>query len=144
MYLALYKGQGDFIDYLIRKRTKSVYSHVELVISNNKDDNMLCLSAKPFQGVRCDIIKYNKFDWDLVFIDNSKLKSQEEVLEFYQKTKGSSYDYLGVLNFINKKITEDQQKYFCSEWIGYALGVPEPSKKSPYDLFRYIEYANTL
>ena len=62
MYLAFYKAKGNFIDYLIRKRTKSKYSHVELVLELDSQNNMLCMSSKPGVGVRCDLIHLNKMN----------------------------------------------------------------------------------
>lgn len=143
MYLAMFKGNGNFIDYLIRKRTKSQYSHVELVLSIDSNDNMVCLSSKPNEGVRCDLIKYNRWDWELVRINKSKANTVNEIIDYYLATKGASYDYLGVLAFVSK-LKENPKKYFCSEWVGRALGFCDASKLTPYDLYNRVKYLNNI
>lgn len=143
MYLAMFKGDGNFIDYLIRKRTKSQYSHVELVIDIDEQDNMLCLSSKPMHGVRCDLIRYNKQDWELIEIDERRFNTREQIFSYYYETKGAWYDYLGVLAFICKT-EEDPRKYFCSEWIGRALGIKDSNTLTPYDLYSKVKYLNNI
>ena len=135
MYLALYKAKGNFIDYLIRKRTKSKYSHVELVLELDSQNNMLCVSSKPGVGVRCDLIHLNKNEWDLYEFDERLFSAKSYVVNFYLITKNASYDYLGVLSFVSK-VKEDFKKFFCSEWIACALGFStfDACHMSPEDL----------
>src|SRR5574344_1918404 len=121
MYLAFYKAKGNFIDYLIRKRTKSKYSHVELVLELDSQNSILCLSSKPGVGVRCDLIHLNKSEWVLYEFDERLFSSKSYVVNFYLITKNANYNYRRVLSFVNK-VKEDFRKFFCSEWIECDIG----------------------
>ena len=59
--LAFYKAKGDWVDWIVRKWTKSIYSHCEVVIGDE------WFSSSPRDGgVRMKKIEYKPEDWDLV------------------------------------------------------------------------------
>jgi hypothetical protein len=120
--VALYKGKGTFINSLVRKWTDSIYSHAELIL----DDGKTWIGISPF--ISAKVIKrfvdnYNSTDWD--FYTKSVTKEQHDsIIEFYMLTKGSSYDWFGMLlsQFVPFHIKQ-KNKWYCSEWILYALRI---------------------
>jgi hypothetical protein len=55
-----------------------------------------------------------------------------------EKTEGKKYDYLGALGFVFGN-NENPNRWFCSEWCATVLGLENPSKLSPGDLYQKIK-----
>jgi len=88
MQLALYKGEGDFYDKLIRFVTNSPYSHCELVIDG------LCYSSSARDGgVRMKQIYLNPDKWDLYPVTADKLWA----LDWFINNVGKKYDWIGAI-----------------------------------------------
>lgn len=134
MYIAFKKCENDFLDKCIKFFTKSEFVHCELV-SCLSNDRFYGYSSYPGEGVRAKYIDYDKTKWE--FINLKNLKTQD-VKEFYEKTKGSKYDYLGVLGFVFGN-PDNPNRYFCSEWCAKALGLNNPSRISPGWLYKYFK-----
>ena len=87
--IAFYKGQGDWINRIVRWWTKSDYSHAELILP----DGLTWVGISPFKGsvLRSKKRKFfSELEWD--FIELSVSEEQLSVInEFYDSTKGSSY-----------------------------------------------------
>ena len=120
--IAFYKGRGNWINKIVRWWTKSKYSHAELIMP----DELTWVGISPFKGsvLRSKERKfYSELEWDFI-----KLTVSEEQLsvinEFYNSTKGSSYDWIGMLlsQFLPFHIKQ-KEKWYCSEWIAYALRI---------------------
>lgn len=91
MILAMYKGEGNFYDKLIRAVTFSKYSHCELVI------NELCYSSSPRDGgVRVKYINLHDGKWDLFPINGDDQKARE----WFIKNVGKKYDWLGAVTSV--------------------------------------------
>jgi hypothetical protein len=121
----------NILDRLIRWRTQSEVSHVELVVNGYK------YSSYPGIGVRRDIFVNNPGDWLIYDLPDVK---EETVIDFFEKTKGKKYDWLGVLigqAFYVK--VDDPKKFFCSEWCAAVLGFPQACRFSPALLQIVIE-----
>ena len=120
--IAFYKGQGDWINRIVRWWTKSDYSHAELILP----DGLTWVGISPFKGsvLRSKKRKFfSELEWD--FIELSVSEEQLSVInEFYDSTKGSSYDWFGMLlsQFLPFHIKQ-KEKWYCSEWIAYALRI---------------------
>ena len=120
--IAFYKGQGDWINRIVRWWTKSEYSHAELILP----DGLTWVGISPFKGsvLRSKKRKFfSELEWD--FIELSVSEEQLSVInEFYDSTKGSSYDWFGMLlsQFLPFHIKQ-KEKWYCSEWIAYALRI---------------------
>ena len=136
--IAFYKGLSapgkDWTDWLICKWTHGKYSHVELVI----DD--LMYSSSPKDGrVRAKKHIVDIRSWDYINIDNI---DEDNVIEFFNITKGQKYDWIGILGFVIP-IKDRTNEWFCSEWVSNALKISgckklwkqEPSKISPNKLY---------
>ena len=112
--IAFYKGQGDWINRIVRWWTKSDYSHAELILP----DGLTWVGISPFKG---SVLRSKKRK----FFELSVSEEQLSVInEFYDSTKGSSYDWFGMLlsQFLPFHIKQ-KEKWYCSEWIAYALRI---------------------
>ena len=117
MFVAFYKGEGNFFDKLIRWKTRSQYSHCELVFSDG-----VFFSADPRdKGVRYKNIALDPTKWDFkeVHLDTFA----ENVVRRYCDSKvGRKYDWLGIVFcHVLKLGVEDAGRFFCSEICGKAL-----------------------
>lgn len=133
--LAFYKGTGDWIDWCIRKYTRSPYSHVELVVGNN----WYSISPRDLR-VRCKQITLNKEHWDFVDVEID----EKHLKKFFVKTYNAKYDWLGIffsVGLFNRgEISlHNKRKYFCSEWCASALKLDRPDKYDPGDLYKQFK-----
>lgn len=126
MRLALYKASGGLADKLVRLVTRSKYSHVELVIGG------ACFSSSIQDGgVRGKHINIWSGSWDVVDIGGDEAAAKA----WFEARNGQDYDWLGVFRFILPFLPHRSGKWFCSEAVGAALGLPEPHALSPQDLW---------
>ena len=120
--IAFYKGRGRLRDRFIRWWTRSPYSHVELVLPNN--EGWIGIYPPDSPRVRKNVVNiYNESDWDFIELPVTE-KQVESISEFYDLTRNQSYDWIGmtlshVIPFRIKQIN----KWYCSEWVAYALGL---------------------
>mgnify|MGYP003661981497 FL=1 len=122
IWIALYKGKGNFINSVVRYWTKSQYSHAELILN----DKATWIGISPF--IKSKItdrknIDYNETNWDFYKIPTTA-EQHESILEFYDITRGASYDWAGMIlsQFLPYTIKREG-KWYCSEWILYALRI---------------------
>lgn len=120
--IAFYKGSGGWKNKIIRWWTKSPYSHAELILP----DGVTWISISPLltSKVAARVKKeYNIESWDFVELDITE-KQYDIIMEFYEFTKGSSYDWIGMIfsQFVPYTIKR-KGKWYCSEWIAYALRI---------------------
>lgn len=136
MKIALYKGKGKIGNAIIRWWTNSQYSHCELVIGE------FCYTSSFMDGgVRSKQIDLTNGNWDLIDVPWG---NEERALWFFKQTKGAKYDWLGIFGsqFFNLRF-EDSKKYFCNEWVGAALDIPNPEIYDPENFGTLIKYLNT-
>lgn len=131
MYIAFNKSNKTVLDKLIKFFTKSEYVHCELV-TVKRVDKFYGYSAYPGEGVRAKWISYDPNEWEFIKIPTVDVKT------FMEKTEGKKYDYLGVLGFVFGN-NENPNRWFCSEWCATVLGIENPSKLSPGDLYKKIK-----
>lgn len=118
-------------DEITRLVTRGIYSHCEIAIKEG--DEYRCYSASIRDGgVRSKLMPLDPDDWDLV--DISGAVSAQQIVDFYIKTAGSKYDFIGLLSPVVGQ-WHDTNKYFCSEWCAEALGITRPYKISPASLY---------
>ena len=120
--IAFYKGDGGWKNKIIRWWTKSPYSHAELVLP----DKVTWVSISPLLTSKVETRtkeEYNESSWDFVPLQVSE-EQFTTIMEFYEFTKGSSYDWIGMIfsQFLPFTIKR-QGKWYCSEWIAYALRI---------------------
>ena len=145
-YVIFYKGKRPFYkvkhavsDFLIRKFTKSKYSHCEIAIQIKNSDSYLCFSSS-FRdgGVRAKVIKLKEHHWDFIKVD----VDEDKLYEFLDSTIDMKYDLLGCLGIVSDKIKHEKNEYFCSEWCAEVLGYENPEKMTPgglYDILNRIK-----
>lgn len=138
LYIAFRKNSGSIADRLISLFTRSQYVHCEIITTKDKE-SMYGYSSYPSKGVRSTWININD-KWEVIPLNKTKFKDLKasDVRDFFKKTKGKKYDYLGCLGFVfgNK---DNPNRWFCSEWCAEVLGIENPSKISPAKLREIIE-----
>ena len=118
--IAFYKGDGLLRDRFIRRWTKSKYSHVELVIESK--GWWLGIRPPDYPVVRKNIMHIcNDDDWDFIEIPVSK-DEVDKIIQFYNKTSGMGYDWIGmILSHVSRFKVKHTKRWYCSEWVIYAL-----------------------
>jgi|TARA_R110000824_G_scaffold314654_2_gene501527 hypothetical protein len=120
--VAFFKGEGSWKNKVIRWWTTSPFSHVELILPDEKT----WISISPFLTSRVAARhkeQVNHSNWE--FIEIEVTEQQVVVIkEFYEFTEGCRYDWIGMLlsQFLPFHIKR-RNKWYCSEWIAYALRI---------------------
>lgn len=124
--IAFYKDKSKLIYKIISWWTKSQYVHAELVLPNG----ITWVSISPFSLSRvCLKIKtsYDPDLWDFIDIplnprEPVKDYQLQQLHKFIESTQGSKYDWIGMLlSQFGPYIVKNKNKWYCSEWIAYAL-----------------------
>jgi len=110
MKIAFYKGNGSFMDRLIKWWTKGKYSHTEVIFEHNVSFSIT--GRSPYCG-RFTIIDYKPENWDivdvLVFDEKLGLLKAKEL-------EAKPYDWIGILfSQIFPFKLHLRDSYFCSE-----------------------------
>ncbi len=134
--LALYKGKGGLANSLIRWKSKSIYSHCELVV-----DGWMYSSTVRDGGVRCKIDYLPEEEWDIIPIH---FNNGESILSHYYETKNNPYGWRDLIQSqIFNRPTADDRGDFCSEWCAKALGIPDAQHYDPARLGELVTWANS-
>ena len=120
--IAFYKGKGNILNGIVRWWTKSIYSHAELVLP----DDRTWLGISPFLKSKVDSrqkLIVDNLEWDFISLDVTS-EQRDIILEFFEETKGCGYDWIGMLlsQFLPCRI-KHKKRWYCSEWIAYALRI---------------------
>lgn len=135
--IAFYKGDGILRDKFIRWWTRSSYSHVEIIMP---DGTMAGINPPKYPRVRVkSSLDLNSKEWDFIKILVSK-KQVTAIKKFIDSTIGQGYDWLGmILSHITPFKVRVPNKWYCSEWILYALSVAKVfswQELKPYNISR--------
>ena len=144
IYLALYHGHrggtgwrvwaARFTDGLTRILTRGRYSHCELAVrlaETAGGQEYECYSASlRDKGVRRKTMPLPSAKWDLIALPDSV---GERLHGLWEETKGQGYDLPGAFGVVFG-LRENRKRWFCSEWVGKALGLAESWRFSPNDL----------
>lgn len=128
-HLAFYRARGTTFDRLIRWRTRSPYSHVEIVLGQH------WYAASNRDGVvRVNRNTHNPESWDLVPVD----VSETAVVRWWAKTIGDKYDWLGIVGLaIGVPRLHAANRWSCGEWAAGALGLSRPYRYTPQKLYEW-------
>lgn len=131
--IALYKGQGEAGNALVRWWKRSPYSHCELVIAG------VCYSSSvKDKGVRRKTIDLDPEKWDLIDLPWA---DGEQALAYFATTKGQPYSWASLIwAQVFGREYDEPKAAFCSEWCAAALGLPTPAIHSPESLGRLCEF----
>lgn len=131
MKAAFYKGTrpglAGIYNRLVRWWTRSEFSHVELVLSTG----IAWSAAFADGGVRDKPIDVNTANWVVI---NLPPELEQAAEAWFAAHRGARYDLLGNLQFVLSPIPHSQRRWFCSEAVAAALGIPEPWRYSPASL----------
>ena len=144
IYLALYHGHrggtgwrvwaARFTDGLTRILTRGRYSHCELAVrlpETADGPKYECYSASlRDKGVRRKTMPLPSSKWDLIELPDSV---GGRLHGLWEETQGQGYDLPGAFGVVFG-LPENRKRWFCSEWVGKALGLPESWRFSPNDL----------
>jgi hypothetical protein len=134
--IAFYKGRGRLRDRFIRWWTKSPYSHTELVLPDNKGWIGIYPPDCPTVRLRPITEDYRVEEWDFVNL-HATAEQIDIIMDFYHATAGQTYDWTGmVLSHITPFCIKRNSKWYCSEWVAYALeisGVINPKYTQLYN-----------
>ena len=124
--LALYKGEGDFLNRLIRWWTGSQYSHCELVVRGT------CYSSSVRDGgVRAKVMALPSDKWDLVGLPWA---DDDAVTDWFIAHERDRYGWLDLLTGQLLGMQRDYRGVFCSEACAKALGLRNSTRMSPQAL----------
>ena len=126
------KGWQGVTERLIRWWTRGNYSHCELVLSESNGISECGSSSGIDGGVRIKHMALDPSHWDVVEIglgDPSRAKA------WFLAHDGDKYDFFGLLGFVIRRGDLDEKnKWWCSEAVAAALGLPEPWRYDPNTL----------
>jgi len=128
MKAAFYKGTrpglAGIYNRLVRWWTRSDFSHVELVLSTGRAWSASFADG----GVRNKLIDFDTKNWILVDLPPELEQAAEA---WFRAHRGAKYDLLGNLQFVLAPVPQLQSRWFCSEAVAAALGIPDPWRYSP-------------
>lgn len=118
--LVFYKG-NSFVSKIVRKITKSEYSHVALVL-----DEYHLLEADWRKPLSIRHISYKTQEYDVFRVEELTEKQKEYIKEFMMDTLNTPYDFTLILAhllnyFFKVKLFHSPYRYDCSEWIDLAF-----------------------
>ena len=135
MRAAFYRGTrpglAGIYNRLVRWWCRSSYSHVELVFS----DGWAASASYMDGGVRLTRIEFDPARWDLVELP-AHLEAGARA--WFEAHLGQPYDLLGNLHFVVSPVADDKDRWFCSESVGAALGMPEAWRFDPGTLYAVL------
>ena len=124
--LALFKGEGDFLNRLIRWWTNSPYSHCELVVRGT------CYSSSVRDGgVRAKVMALPADKWDVIELPWA---DDDAVTDWFIAHERDRYGWLDLLTGQLLGMQRDHRGVFCSEACAKALGLRNATRMSPQAL----------
>jgi hypothetical protein len=140
-YKGTHAGVPGIYNRLVRWWTRSPYSHVELIFFDGSAgiDSQAASASYMDGGVRFKWITFDPALWDFVDLPEA-LASQ--ALAWFSSHEGDAYDLLGNLHFILEPVGDDKRKWFCSEAVAAALGMPDPARFDPGTLHAALTFIN--
>ncbi len=137
MKVAFYKGtrpglQGIY-SRIVRLIDRGPYSHCELVF-----DSGLCASASYIDGgVRFKQIDFDPAKWDFIEVPWA---DPEKAFDWFSKHAGEPYDLAGNLHFVFGVVPDGKGRWFCSEAVAAAMGLPEAWRFGPNGLAALLTF----
>lgn len=115
--ILLFKG-GDPISWIVMKQSRSIYSHVALLIPDTKE----CVESFPGSGVRRRLLTAKDFArCDIYDVQGMTAAQWRKAIEFAESQTGKGYDWWSVLRFVSKRSAKENDRWFCSELVHKAI-----------------------
>lgn len=138
MQVAFYKstrpGLQGLYSRAVRLWQRGPYSHCEVIFSNG----VAASSSFIDKGVRFKDIIFNPEHWDFIEIPSVL---EDSILFWFIKHQGKPYDLRGNFGFVFRRISDDKNKWFCSEAIAAALGIEDSWRYCPNTLYSALSFA---
>ena len=132
-YKGTHAGLPGVYNRLVRWWTRSQYSHVELVFGTGQAASSSAMDG----GVRFKPIEFDLDKWDFIELpDELALRAWS----WFDDHEGQAYDLLGNLHFVISAVGDDKRKWFCSEAVAAALGMPDPARFDPGTLHAALTF----
>ena len=137
MRAAFYKGTrpglAGHYNRLVRWWEPGPFSHVELIFS----DGMATSSSFADGGVRFKQIEFSPSKWDFIQLP---VALESAARAWFEAHKGEKYDLRGKVRFALDFMSEEKGKWFCSEALAASLGMQEPWRFGPNNLFHVLAW----
>jgi hypothetical protein len=140
-YKGTHAGLPGVYNCLVRWWTRSIYSHVELIFLDSPAASwgMAASSSYMDGGVRQKMIDFDPALWDVVDVPD---RLWDRAWKWFLDHDGQDYDLLGNLHFVLSAVGDDKRKWFCSEAVAAALGMPNPERFDPGTLHAALSFIN--
>lgn len=131
MKVAFYKGRKRLFNRLVAWYLRGDYSHCELILSESIGVSECASSSYLDGGVRTKRMVLDPEHWDIIEVggDENYVRSW---LSYYEEDR---YDILGLLGFVWRRESGMSEKWFCSEAVAAMLGIEEPWRFDPMNLY---------
>lgn len=129
--IAFYKDKRHLFNRAVAWWTRGPYSHCELII-----DGISYSSSIGDGGVRSKVIDYREDRWDiydLPWVNSADAKA------WFEQHIGQSYDILGLVGFIIRRINGRRTRFFCSEACAESIGLTEGWRFDPNTLASIVK-----
>ncbi len=138
LQVAFYKGTDRFFNKAVSWWERGPYSHCELV-TGYEGALAVCYSAS-FQdkGVRRKVMELVPDHWDLVNIEVTPDEARRAERWFIEHA-GEGYDVAGLVGFVWGPWAHRNDKWFCNEAVGTALGLQDAWRFDPNALTELSE-----
>lgn len=138
-YKGIHAGLPGIYNRLVRWWTRSPYSHVELIFfdSGPGDDSQAASASYMDGGVRFKWFTFDPALWDFVDLPDHMAM---QALRWFDEHDGEAYDLLGNVHFVLSAVGDEKRKWFCSEAVAAALGMPNPERFDPGTLHAALTF----
>jgi len=128
LYTATRPGLAGIYNRLVRLIDGGPFSHCELIFSDG-----MCASASFIDGgVRYKEMTPDPAKWEVRDLPSDF--DEAAARAWFDAHLGAGYDIAGNLRFVFRWWPHSKTKWFCSEAIAAALGLPEPADLGPNGL----------
>lgn len=132
-YRSTPRGWAGLYNRLVRWWERGQYSHVELIFS----DGLAASSSYMDGGVRFKRIDFHPEHWDFIELPaHLELRARS----WFENHAGERYDLMGNVRFLADFMRDDQYKWFCSEALAEAIGMPESWRYGPNGLYAALKF----
>lgn len=131
-YKVNHTGLSGIYSRAVRWWTKTIYSHCELIFS----DGVAASSSFMDGGVRFKHIDFDPTKWDFITLPDAY---EDNARKWFASHQGQGYDLMGNLHFVVGAVSDDKNKWFCSEAVAAALGFNNAWRFDPGDLYPILK-----
>lgn len=132
-YCGTRPGLAGIYNRVVRWWTRSEFSHVELVLSTGRSWSASFSDG----GIRSKLIDFDTANWVVIDLPPAL---EQRAAAWFRAHRGAKYDLMGNLQFVLAPVPQSQRRWFCSEAVAAALGMPDPWRYGPGTLASALIY----